>query len=82
MWRVRKIHIKWSDSKMLKINWLASCIRQMETMRNKGSDSNIRQSQIKTNVWNRKCRNSPSTYGNLVYYKSDVANHWEKRWTF
>lgn len=50
----------------------------METIRKKGSDSNIRQSKIQTNDLNRKCRNSPSTQGNLVYYKADVTNHWEK----
>lgn len=25
-------------------------------------------------VWNTKCRDSPSTYVSLVYYKADVSN--------
>lgn len=50
----------------------------METIRKKGSDSNIRQSKIQTNDLNRKCRNSPSTHRSLVYYKADATNHRKK----
>ena len=42
--------------------------RKMETIRKKGSDSKIRQSNIQTSNLNGNFRDSPSIQGSLVFY--------------